>query len=55
VSKTSSSLRLPTRKTATNLLSSSMVKTSGWKLLDDRKHITFIDKCGISQLKLIGT
>ena len=30
-------------------------KTSGWKLLDYRKHITFIDKCGIGQLKLIGT
>ncbi|MFN7529362.1 MAG: RNA-guided endonuclease InsQ/TnpB family protein, partial [Dolichospermum sp.] len=30
-------------------------KTSGWKLLDDRKHITFKDKCGIGQLKLIGT
>ncbi len=30
-------------------------KTSGWKLLEDRKHITFIDKCGIGQLKLIGT
>jgi putative transposase len=28
---------------------------TGWKLLDDRKHITFIDKCGIGQLKLIGT
>jgi putative transposase len=30
-------------------------KTGGWKLLDDRKHITFMDKCGIGQLKLIGT
>ena len=30
-------------------------KTSGWKLSDDRKHITFKDKCNIGQLKLIGT
>jgi putative transposase len=30
-------------------------KTSGWKLLEDRKHINFTDKCGIGQLKLIGT
>ena len=30
-------------------------KSSGWKLLDDRKHIKFTDKCGIGQLKLIGT
>ncbi|MFM6039648.1 MAG: RNA-guided endonuclease InsQ/TnpB family protein [Sphaerospermopsis kisseleviana] len=30
-------------------------KSTGWKLLDDRKHIKFIDKCGIGQLKLIGT
>jgi len=30
-------------------------KSTGWKLLDDRKHINFIDKCGIGQLKLIGT
>jgi putative transposase len=30
-------------------------KSSGWKLSDDRKHITFTDKCGIGQLKLIGT
>ena len=30
-------------------------KTSGWKLLKDRKHINFTDKCGIGQLKLIGT
>jgi putative transposase len=30
-------------------------KTSGWKLSTDRKHITFTDKCGIGQVKLIGT
>ncbi|MBD2291940.1 IS200/IS605 family element transposase accessory protein TnpB [Anabaena sphaerica FACHB-251] len=30
-------------------------KSTGWKLLDDRKHIKFIDKCDIGQLKLIGT
>lgn len=30
-------------------------KTSGWKLLEDRKHINFTNKCGIGQLKLIGT
>ncbi|MBD2134825.1 IS200/IS605 family element transposase accessory protein TnpB [Sphaerospermopsis sp. FACHB-1094] len=30
-------------------------KSSGWKLLDDRKHIKFTDKCGVGQLKLIGT
>jgi putative transposase len=30
-------------------------KTSGWKLADDRKTITFIDKKGIGRLKLKGT
>lgn len=30
-------------------------KTSGWKLADDRKSITFTDKCGIGRLKLKGT
>lgn len=30
-------------------------KTSGWKLADDRKSITFTDKCGIGKLKLKGT
>jgi putative transposase len=30
-------------------------KLSGWKLSDDRKCIKFTDKCGIGQLKLIGT
>jgi len=30
-------------------------KTSGWKLADDRKTITFTDKCGIGRLKLKGT
>ncbi|MGI0494161.1 RNA-guided endonuclease InsQ/TnpB family protein [Alkalinema pantanalense CENA528] len=30
-------------------------KTSGWKLANDRKSITFTDKCGIGQLKLKGT
>jgi putative transposase len=30
-------------------------KTSGWKLADDRKSITFTDKCGIRRLKLKGT
>jgi putative transposase len=30
-------------------------KTSGWKLTDDRKSITFTDKCGIGRLKLKGT
>ena len=30
-------------------------KTSGWKLADDRKSITFIDKKGIGRLKLKGT
>jgi putative transposase len=30
-------------------------KTSGWKLAQDRKSITFTDKCGIGKLKLKGT
>ena len=30
-------------------------KTSGWKLADDRKSISFTDKKGIGQLKLKGT
>jgi putative transposase len=30
-------------------------KTSGWKLADDRKSITFTDKLGIGRLKLKGT
>lgn len=30
-------------------------KTSGWKLSDDRKSITFSDKNGIGQLKMKGT
>jgi len=30
-------------------------KTSGWKLADDRKSITFTDKCGIGRLKMKGT
>jgi putative transposase len=30
-------------------------KTSGWKLSEDRKSITFTDKCGIGRLKLKGT
>ncbi len=30
-------------------------KTSGWKLADDRKSITFTDKIGIGKLKLKGT
>jgi len=30
-------------------------KTCGWKLSEDRKYITFTDKCKIGQLKLIGT
>jgi putative transposase len=30
-------------------------KTSGWKLADDRKSITFSDKKGIGRLKLKGT
>jgi putative transposase len=30
-------------------------KTNSWKLSDDRKSITFTDKCGIGRLKLKGT
>jgi putative transposase len=30
-------------------------KVSGWKLSDDKRHITFTDKKGIGQLKLIGS
>lgn len=30
-------------------------KTSGWKLGEDRKSITFTDKCGIGKLKMKGT
>jgi putative transposase len=30
-------------------------KTCGWKLSEDRKHINFTDKCGIGEVKLIGT
>lgn len=30
-------------------------KTSGWKLSENRKHITFTDKKGIGPLKLIGS
>jgi putative transposase len=30
-------------------------KVSGWKLSDNRKHITFTDKKGIGNLKLIGS
>ena len=30
-------------------------KTSGWRLAQDRKSITFTDKCGIGKLKLKGT
>ncbi|MGV0028260.1 RNA-guided endonuclease InsQ/TnpB family protein [Phormidesmis priestleyi] len=30
-------------------------KTSGWKLAENRKSITFTDKCGIGKLKLKGT
>ena len=30
-------------------------KTSGWKLSDDRKYITFTDKKGIGRLKLLGS
>ena len=30
-------------------------KTTGWKLSDDRKHITFTDKKGIGRVKLKGT
>jgi putative transposase len=29
-------------------------KTTGWKLADDGKHITFTDGCGIGRLKLVG-
>jgi putative transposase len=30
-------------------------KTSSWKLQEDRKSITFTDKCGIGKLKMKGT
>jgi putative transposase len=30
-------------------------KTSGWKFSDDRKSVTFTDKCGIGRLKMKGT
>lgn len=30
-------------------------KTTGWKLAEDRKHITFIDGFGAGEFKLIGT
>jgi putative transposase len=30
-------------------------KTSGWKLSDERKYITFTDKTGIGKLKLVGS
>ena len=30
-------------------------KTNSWKLADDRKSITFTDKCGIGKLKIKGT
>ena len=30
-------------------------KTNSWKLSDDRKSITFTDKCGIGRLKMKGT
>ena len=30
-------------------------KTNSWKLSEDRKSITFTDKCGIGRLKLKGT
>lgn len=30
-------------------------KTSGWKFSEDRKSITFTDKCGIGRLKMKGT
>ena len=30
-------------------------KTTGWKLSDDRKRITFTDGCGIGTLKIVGT
>src|SRR5205085_2230409 len=29
-------------------------KTTGWKLDDDGKHLTFTDGCGIGRLRLIG-
>lgn len=29
-------------------------KTTGWKIDADGKHITFIDDCGIGQLRLVG-
>jgi putative transposase len=29
-------------------------KTTGWKLSDDGKHISFTDGCGIGRLKLVG-
>src|SRR5437879_1046577 len=29
-------------------------KTTGWKLDDDGKHITFTDGCGIGRLRLVG-
>ena len=32
-----------------------MHKTSGWKLSNNRKHITFTDKTGIGRLKLINS
>lgn len=30
-------------------------KTCGWKLSEDRKYITFTDKCGVGKIKLKGT
>lgn len=30
-------------------------KTSGWKLSENRKHLTITDKTGIGKLKLVGT
>ena len=30
-------------------------KTTGWKLSDDRKRISFTDGCGIGTLKMVGT
>jgi putative transposase len=30
-------------------------KTSSWQVADDRKSITFTDKCGIGRLKMKGT
>jgi hypothetical protein len=30
-------------------------KTNSWKLAEDRKSITFTDKCGIGRLKMKGT